>query len=82
MFHIHMHWLSCQIRCQNNGNKDAQDQVFIVPGLEYFAVMASHCQEKPQGVLCEYSLYLASLCIVVYDRTVLSRKKVRNGIEH
>ena len=48
MFLIPMCRLSCQIRCQNNGNKDAQDQVFIVPGLEYFAVMASHCQEKLQ----------------------------------
>ena len=51
MFHIHMHGLSCQIRCQNNANKDAHDQVFIVPGLGYFAVIASHCQEKSQGVL-------------------------------
>jgi|GEM_PF-5466014 hypothetical protein len=29
-----------QIRCHRNGNKDAQDQVFIVLGLWRFALMA------------------------------------------
>jgi len=49
MFLIHMHRLSCQIGCQNNGNKDGRDQAFIVRVLGYFALMACHCQEKPQG---------------------------------